>query len=192
MREVELKFELAAEAGRKLPRTRLLRGVKPVTQPLRAIYFDTPDHRLAARGIALRVRREGERWVQTLKSGGGANGGLHARDEIEAERPDASVDPRLFARTPLTAALRGAGTSLRPVFEVHVDRTTWTVKMGRRDRVEVALDRGHVRHGRKRTPIHELEIESKAGDPAAVFDAADRLLDHVALHPSSVSKAQRG
>ena len=190
MREIELKFDIAADAEEELRRSRLLRGVEPRTRSLRAIYFDTPDHRLAANGMALRVRREGERWVQTLKGGGGVQGALHSRDEYETERPDATLDLAALKDTPAAAVLRGE--ALGPVFEVSVERTTWCVSLGPSDRVEVALDLGHVRHGRKRAPIREVEIESVEGDPAAVFEAAERLLEKVALHSSSVSKAQRG
>lgn len=192
MREIELKFDIGPDAERELPRTRLLRDVPSQAQTLRAFYFDTPDHRLASQRMALRVRQEGGRWVQTLKGGGGVHGPLHSRDEYEVERPDATVDLRALRKTPAAAALRGARGSLRAIFEVRIERTTWSVAMGRRARVEVALDRGFVRHGRQRAAIREVEIESERGDPGAVFDAAERLLRQVALHPSSVSKAQRG
>ena len=52
------------------------RGQVPATLRLQAHYFDTADRRLARRGLALRVRSEGRRWVQTLK---GAGDGLWQR-----------------------------------------------------------------------------------------------------------------
>ena len=66
MNEIELKFQVpparraqvdAAVAGRA-PQRRVR---------LQAVYVDTPDRLLAQAGLALRVRREGRDWVQTLK-----------------------------------------------------------------------------------------------------------------------------
>ena len=59
---------------------------------LAAMYLDTPDRRLAQQGIAWRLRREGRRWVQTLKAGG-AN--ALERFEHEVLRPDATPDAKL-------------------------------------------------------------------------------------------------
>ena len=42
----------------------------PVRQELITRYFDTPDFALSAQGVALRVRRVGRRWLQTLKTEG--------------------------------------------------------------------------------------------------------------------------
>jgi CHAD domain-containing protein len=78
------------------------------------------------------------------------------------------------------------------VFEVSMERATAELDVGGGNRVELALDRGEVRRGRKRAPVCELEIESIAGDPLAVFDAAERFLGRVPMRASATSKAQRG
>ncbi|MGE5095746.1 MAG: CHAD domain-containing protein [Betaproteobacteria bacterium] len=194
MREIELKFDVAPGDCEAIGRAPPLKGLRARGQSLHAIYFDTPDHRLARHGFALRVRREGRRWIQCLKRGRTGEAGLHARDEWEVARPDATIDAALFAGTPLDAVLATAAARkrLRPIFTVEMHRTTWTTDVAGGGRVEVALDRGEVRHGARRSPVSELEIESLEGDPAAVFRMAEALLDHVALRPSAVSKAQRG
>ena len=194
MREVELKLEVAPEALAALARAPLLRGTAPARRErLLATYFDTPDHLLRRSGMALRVRREGERWVQCLKAGASGAAGLHARDEWEAPRPDASLDLAVLAGTPIGALLdEGGGARLRPLFTVDMERTTWTVALSPGDRVEVVADHGEVRHGARRSPVCEVEIESVAGDPMAVFAAAEGLLGAVPLRASATTKAQRG
>ena len=84
--EIELKLLLpelhppiATQSTVKIPEY-----LPPVTQKLYSIYYDTPDHDLRRKDVALRLRREGRRWVQTVKGGGGVAAGLHQRQEWEA------------------------------------------------------------------------------------------------------------
>jgi inorganic triphosphatase YgiF len=191
MREVELKFELAPEAHgafRKLP---ALANVTARRTRLHALYFDTPDFQLRSREMALRLRRSGKRWTQTLKSGRSGTGGLHSRDEWEFDRPGPALDLTLFKDTPLSKETDLAN-GLGEVFQVDVRRTSWEVEVSPGNRVEVALDRGEVRRGEAHESVSEVEIESLAGDPMAVFELADRLLEPAGLRPSAVTKAQRG
>src|SRR5512140_777648 len=94
-REIELKFRLdPAKADAVFD---ALGGGKARTKTLTAIYYDTPRRTLARGHMALRVRRENDRWVQTLKSDGGADGRL-GRGEWEAEVPGATPDLALLKR----------------------------------------------------------------------------------------------
>ena len=68
MVEIELKFQIAATRRNALLKAIDSKGAE--TLQLQAKYFDTADRKLAAQGIALRQRREGEQWVQTLKAAG--------------------------------------------------------------------------------------------------------------------------
>jgi len=195
VREVELKLEVAAGDLEALAHAPLLRSAPaPRRERLQATYFDTPGHLLRRSGMALRVRREGERWVQCLKAGHSGEAGLHSRDEWESPRPDASLDLDLLAGTPLAPVLEDGNPDhvLRAVFTVDMERTTWAVALSEQDRVEVVADQGEVRHGRQRSPVCEVEIESVTGDPMAVFAAAEALLGVVPLRASSITKAQRG
>ncbi|HWH39025.1 MAG TPA: CHAD domain-containing protein [Usitatibacter sp.] len=195
MREVELKLEVAAEDLDALARAPLLRAAPPPRRErLQATYFDTAGHLLRRSGMALRVRREGERWVQCLKAGHSGEAGLHSRDEWESPRADASLDLDLLAGTPLAPVLEDGNPDhvLRALFTVEIERTTWSVAVSAQDRVEVVADHGEVRHGRQRSPVCEVEIESVTGDPMAVFAAAEALLGVVPLRASSITKAQRG
>lgn len=188
--EVELKFDLDPGLHAAFGRHPALAGAPRATAKLRAIYFDTPGFELRGRRMALRLRREGRRWVQCLKAGASGAGGLHARDEWENLRPGPTLDLGPLAATPL-AELRLEGP-LDEVFRVEMRRTTWEVEVSSGNRVEVALDRGEVRRGERAEPVAEVEIESVAGDPMAVFDLAAILLESAPLRPSAVTKAQRG
>src|SRR5690349_2938220 len=67
MTEIELKFQVP-EASRSAVRRAVATQGARVTR-LQAVYFDTPDRRLATAGIAVRLRLEGDHWVQTAKAG---------------------------------------------------------------------------------------------------------------------------
>ncbi len=194
MSEVELKFELPPEAHAAFRKLAALNASPPKRAKLLALYFDTPRHDLARREMALRLRRSGRAWKQALKAGASGSGGLHSRDEWEYDRPGASIDLALFAQTPLARLPRAKSLheTLAEVFRVEVARTTWQVELAPGTRVEVALDRGLVRHGERTEPISEVEVESLEGAPLAVFDFAERLVERMALRPSAVTKAERG
>ena len=194
MAEVELKFELPPEAHAAFRKLAALSASPPKRTTLVALYFDTPRHDLARREMALRLRRSGRAWKQALKAGRSGSGGLHSRDEWEYDRPGASIDLSLFAQTPLAALPRAKKLheTLGEVFRVEVARTTWHIELAPGTRVEVALDRGLVRHGDRTEPISEVEVESLEGTPLAVFDFAERVVERIALRPSAVTKAERG
>ncbi len=192
--EVELKFELPPASREALLALPALAAGIPERRRLRAIYFDTPDCALARAQMALRLRRSGRRWVQTLKAGASGAGGLHARDEWEFARPGPSLDLSLFVESPL-ADLDEAATlhrRLAPVFEVDTRRTAWQLAPQPGSKLEVAFDAGEVASGERREAFSEVEIECLEGGPDAAFDLAARMLDHVAMRPSAVTKAQRG
>ncbi|MFC6436663.1 CYTH domain-containing protein [Novosphingobium resinovorum] len=67
--EMELKLELDAASMAALGASELLADA-PIAVSQRAIYFDTPDQALRRGELSLRIRREGERRVQTVKASG--------------------------------------------------------------------------------------------------------------------------
>src|SRR4051794_6048348 len=68
MTELELKFQVPDDQVSSLQGELRRHGAR--TTRLLARYFDTPDGRLAEHRLALRLRKEGDRWVQTLKADG--------------------------------------------------------------------------------------------------------------------------
>lgn len=198
MVEIELRFQVP-EAQRARLRRRVARGAGPA-EALHAVYFDTADGRLAAAGLSLRLRREGRRWLQTVK--GPADG---AFGRIEHEVPVAwsgrnPPRPQLdhHAGTPAAALLRavlghgpsGAGT-LHPVFETEVRRTRRLLWQGATG-IELALDEGWLRAGQQALPLFELELEWREGPLAGLFALADRWVEPHGLWLEARSKSVRG
>lgn len=194
-REVELKLEMRPEqAGALLahPSVEAHRTGEPHTRRLRSVYFDSETLGLKAAGISLRVREVAGGFIQTLKRGERAAGGLFEREEHEIEVASLSleldsVDPGL--RSAVDAAL--GGTTPVPVFETDMQR----VHVGQRDGEDVwelDLDQGHVVAGSARVAISEVELELVDGNPVRLFEAALALLDDFELAPGGLSKAARG
>src|SRR5215813_10841599 len=85
MEEVELKLEIAPDAVGRLRRNPLVRSLatrRGQTLRLRTVYFDTPDLLLSHQGMALRIRHDGDRRIQTLKQPVLGPAGLQANREI--------------------------------------------------------------------------------------------------------------
>src|SRR4029450_4753836 len=90
MREIELKIIIDEEAAQQLwARVRALRIAtgRRKTRVLRSVYLDTSDHRLKEAGIHLRLRRDGRRWIQTIKTERDQHGGLSQASEVENTAP---------------------------------------------------------------------------------------------------------
>jgi len=204
-REIELKLFLPDGAEVALAAAPLLREAKPRRVQLDATYFDTPDWLLQKHGMALRLRRAGRQWVQTLKAAESARGGLSARPEWESPARLVRGTPRIdftqLAETPLPALLarHRAQAKLQPLFRVRVRRTLWEIEF-RGGRIEVATDRGHIeavcRGRRVPVPVAEIELELKDGRPEDLTAAALRLTGRgktgLALVPMLSGKAERG
>jgi triphosphatase len=80
---------------------------------------------------------------------------------------------------------------LKPVFETHIHRTSVPVRKNG-TRIEVALDEGQVRAGRRSAPISELELELKRGEPGDIFKLAHEMGKLAPATLSLKSKSERG
>ncbi len=194
MNEIELKLALSPQDVAAFRKAAPLAGTRPRRRKRTSIYYDTPDCDLEKGGMALRLRKSGRQWTQTLKGGASGRGGLHERAEWETHRPDATIDLTALQGTALDAVAKdpGVGERLRPAFTVEFERETWDVEPAPGTRVEVALDRGTAHAGERADRVCEVEIELLAGEREAAFDFARALAAQVALRPSPVTKAQRG
>jgi triphosphatase len=195
--EIELKLAINRDdisAFRKLPLLREKSLGRPVRRRVFNLYFDTPDLALKKRAMALRLRKMGNVWLQTLKTAGETDGGLHTRSEWEHRLRAPELDLSLFRDTPLAELPRRDELHLvlRPAFATDFYRTTWLVETAPHQRVEIALDQGFIRFDHHETAISEVEIELIEGDIATVFDVASQLNSSIALRPDMTSKAERG
>ena len=108
-----------------------------------SVYFDTPKHKLARNGLSLRVRHNGAKRLQTIKSGGLA--GSFRRGEWEHEIKRDVPNLRQARDTALEPLLtKKLKRRLKPVFETHIHRTSVPVRKNG-TLIEVALDEGQVR-----------------------------------------------
>jgi triphosphatase len=199
--EFELKFQVDAQQ-RAAVEAAVARGRSRRTR-LQARYFDTEDGTLASQHIVLRLRKEGEGWVQTAKAPGASALQRYEHNvDIAVERASEVPVPRIERHdgTPvgdlIAKALRKAGHDaadavLVPLYGTDVWRTTREMRTGDA-RVELAFDRGELRAGERARPVCELEIELKSGSPQSMLELAGRWRDRYGLWLDTVSKSARG
>lgn len=192
--ELELKAGLAPADLARLAR-RLARGEGQGARPelLVTRYLDTTDGRLAAAGVAVRLRSARGRHLLSVKSARTAVGGFQQARETEVPlarprfEPGAIPDRALAARI---AALAGPAP-LAPRFETRIRRQAFRLARPH-GTVMLAVDRGSIRAGPHVEPVAEVEFELVAGSPEAIFEAAEALLAHVPARLDLPSKAARG
>ena len=157
--------------------------------PLRAIYFDTPQRQLARNKVALRLRFENDRWVQTLKMS--SSDSMLTRTELNHDRPGPDLDLTVYTGTPAASVIDKLSETLTVSYETQVlrlmrnSRTPWGW-------VEIAYDTGFVRSGNFELPLSEVEFELKRGDISAVFFLASKWQQQHGLIMDARSKAERG
>ncbi|MBI5891127.1 MAG: CHAD domain-containing protein [Nitrosomonadales bacterium] len=191
--ETELKLHISPEHLQKLKRHPIFRSLsaqRARTLKLYSIYYDTNDLELRRRAMALRLRRVGKQWLQTLKGGGQVSAGLHQRNEWETAVPAEQLD---------FAALKACGgelpngvrNRLQPVFVTDFTRNVRLLAY-EGAQIELCMDSGEIRAGQSSCPISELELELKSGQPRQLFKLAQTLLDIVPLQVEHTSKAEYG
>lgn len=200
--EIELKLLIDPAQAGALRNHQLLKKHAvgpPVRQQMMTTYFDTPDLYFSRHRAALRVRQTGTGWVQTLKDGNQVQGGLHSRNEWEAEvdgdTPDlATLRELAGAASPWFDRLSSQALQERiaPVFSNRIDRTAWMLQFPGGQRVELVLDHGELQRGDLHEPISEIELELKSGDAAPLFDFALGLQQDIPLRLGNASKSARG
>ncbi|WP_201596995.1 CYTH and CHAD domain-containing protein [Psychrobacter vallis] len=209
MQEIELKFLVPESRLKGLMRQAKVKSSQ--VTPLAAHYYDTPDQQLAQAGIGLRIRQEGDTWVQTLKAGGD---GIAARlehnaildnEQVQAMLDDNALMPDLtiYKDTSVDSALedfklKKLAKNLTRLYVTDVQRTT-RLLVERDDEtdnsIEMAYDHGEIIHGNddtQRDAIQEVEFELISGDLDFLFMTAKTWCKRYKLCLSTVTKAERG
>lgn len=201
--ETELKLKLAAAdvaRMREHPLLAELSTAEPREHDLTDTYYDTAALDLWRAGLTLRVRRDGDTWIQTVKTAAAGSPVLHERGEWESRLDGEQPDPADIARQVKPQRLRDILAApaitgqLQPVFTNTTHRTTWDIALPGGQLVECALDSGSIdANGNGRSAqIGELELELKRGNPTRLFELALQLHQDIPLEVANDSKAARG
>ncbi len=177
MDENGLRFLLDESSSKqlvsRLKALKLPRGAARRTT-LRNIYLDTPDHALNKAEIALRLRREGRRWLQVAEGRGSRTDAAPGAADQEVPAPggrarlDAIPDPGLRDEV----LQRVNGTAVVPFGESVIQRSTTEVSLGDGTRVALAIDVGRIRAEGRSAELREAEIALVEGDSGGIFDLA--------------------
>lgn len=192
--ETELKLRISPEHLARLKRHPLLRSLssgRAVTRKLYSIYFDTPDLYLHEHAMALRLRRVGRGWLQTLKGGGEVQAGLHLRNEWETSVAAQALDFRALEAGGATSLPKRVRQALQPIFVTDFVRSSRMLNFAGAE-IELSLDSGEIRADREVRQFAELELELKSGAPVQLFHLALQLLEIVPLQVENTSKAEYG
>lgn len=159
-----------------------------------AIYLDSEEGNLNEAGLALRIRKEGEKWVATVKTKGSSVDGLHSRDEwdVEIENPVPSIE--YFKNTSIYTDLQAAlgGEILTSLFTTKFERRIVNLSVKEKSLIELAIDIGEIIVKNRREEIAEVELELKSGEAEDLSFIGDILIQKYGLVPEERSKFYRG
>ncbi len=216
MQEIELRFLVPQSRLKGLMRQAKVKSSE-VTM-MSAHYFDTPKQELAKHGLGLRIRLEGDEWVQTIKARGDGiaarlehnmtldNELVQAMLETDSLQPDLSI----YHETAIAPALadfklKKLAKKLTRQYVTDVERTTRLLvdedkkddsdKQHKASTIEMAYDYGKIIHGDDESQvqsIQEIEFELVSGDLDFLFTTAKVWCKRYKLCLSTVTKAERG
>ena len=196
MREIELKLLLNPAQEKALRTSAVVRAMtqgRPRTQTLWNIYYDTPDGALRAQRIALRLRKAGRGWIQTVKRAGRAIAlGLSTPEEIEFPVRGQNLALDRIPDDDLRETLLGhAQSGLIPVVETRFRRTTRVLRTDSGTEVEMCIDVGELVAGDQTAPLAELEFELLDGTAADLYTLAGEVMTYPSVRFAQRPKSER-
>jgi triphosphatase len=163
---------------------------KGARKHLKSVYYDTPERTLWRNGLTLRVRQNGARFVQTVKTE--FRDDPLRRGEWEASVPSMTPDLALampFVPEKLRTEIESS--RIEPVFTADIRRHQRMLELPS-GTVEIAFDQGVIKAGDRSMPVSEIELELKSGSASAIHELALRLCEHGDVRPSIRTKSARG
>jgi inorganic triphosphatase YgiF len=198
-KETEIKLRVSRETLAALREHPLLKKRNKSGWERRELfnqYFDTPTRELAQARVALRLRRDGEQYIQTLKTRGQSVAGLSERNEWDWYLAKPKLYVKQLSDECWPASLAGLDKkTLKPIFTTDFVRERAEIAWGRGKAkvvIEAALDLGKVVADGQEEEICELELELRQGEPQALLELAIELAASLPLMPCDISKAERG
>ena len=191
-REIELKFQLLPGSEAILRAGDILGDAAQKRHQV-TTYHDTSDNLLLTSGLSLRIRREKDGFLQTVKSRD--NGIGLANNRKEWEWPVTSGTPHVehLAAVSELASISGQITGrLAPVIVTDIWRTSCLHVVKGGCAAEASLDIGSVSSGEVSLPICELELELKGGEVAVLYRLALQLAETAPMWIGAESKSARG
>ena len=196
--EIELKYAIDNEeiAAKIWEDEELKKIEEPETREtlfMDAIYFDTKDMDLSHNDMAYRVRREGDRLVASLKWGGGSDGALHKREEINIPVNDTKPNPVIFEACDIGSDLMEiiSGKELQPLVDMHIERKRFRVEI-EDSLLELSVDSGEIKTVNGSVPVCEVEVELFSGPEEGMMKIGQMLMDKYGLVSEKRSKFYRG
>ena len=211
--EIELKFQIPPESKASLEE--FIKSKGGTSKRLRAKYFDTDTKLLARSNIALRLRKEGQVWYQTLKVSPQAAAVVRHEDTVRLVTPPGTepvVDTSRHSYSDQWAkfdkALKhDAAQALKPLYETDLKRLSVDLRT-RRGLINYAIDTGSISNVQKETdplhlalghtveplklPVKEIELELVSGSNMALIEAGTRLVRDYGVWLDVRTKSMRG
>jgi len=193
--EIELKFQLPESKKKNVLQT--LNKQKAQKIRLQAKYYDTADRLLAKNYVAIRLRQEGEHWVQTFKAAS-KNHLQRIEEDIFlgkcAEEPE--LDLSLYkhnqtVKSVLRDILGNNAPELILQFQTDVQRSFHVFDF-ENSKIEVCLDDGGIRTPTDQAKICEVEFELKQGSAQDLILFSKTWVEKYQLWLDVRSKAERG
>jgi len=158
-----------------------------------AKYFDTTDFDLMQKEIAYRVRKEGQKWIATIKWSGYSDGSLHQREELNVPVNDDTPDLGVFSESEIGKVLDSlaSGKTLECILETKFIRKQLRIDSGT-GIFEISIDEGHIITPYGEEPILEVEIELFSGETEELLELGNKLSEVYNLEVENISKYARG
>ena len=165
--------------------------------PMHAEYYDTEDLSLLKDKIAIRIRKEGCRYVATLKWNGYVENGFHRRQEINVPIIDEELIHQptieIFEQSEIYPELKNVtkGRPMKKFLDMEFIRRQIRLDTGESISM-FSVDTGKIRGGGKEIPISEIEIELFSGDEEDILELGAKIARKYDLKTEDQSKLQRG